>query len=172
MAATKKLRTRAKEGEFRAIFVQCYPRTLAETFLVGATFPIETFLMTQDLAATDPLVPCFDMIQISWPEEKTATQAALKKASEPYFGGRCSSLIITHGSRGAWFLQSGKKPIKIAPKRIRGRVVDTTGCGDAFRAGLMAGILDGKNFEQSALLGAKWGAEKAALKGSNFLAES
>ena len=170
-AATKKLRTRAISGDFQAIFVQCYPRTLAQAFLMGAKFPLGTFLMTQDLPPTDPLIRCFDMIQISWPEEKPATQKSVVKAATSYFVGRCTSLIITQGSRGAWLIESGKKPLRLAAKKIRGRIVDTTGCGDAFRAGLMAGILDGKNFTESAARGARWGAEKARMKGSNFLDE-
>ncbi|MBK7963162.1 MAG: hypothetical protein IPK04_19435 [Bdellovibrionales bacterium] len=48
-----------------------------------------------------------------------------------------------------------------------GCVVDTTGCGDAFRAGLIFGLFSGATTVEAILVGLKFGALKAQTRGSH-----
>jgi sugar/nucleoside kinase (ribokinase family) len=47
------------------------------------------------------------------------------------------------------------------------KVVDTTGCGDAFRAGLMFSLFSGATTVEAILVGLKFGALKAQTRGSH-----
>ena len=47
-------------------------------------------------------------------------------------------------------------------------VVDTTGCGDAFSAGFLLGIADGRTPEQAAVLGNATAAQVVQGVGSDF----
>lgn len=62
-------------------------------------------------------------------------------------------IIKTLGAKGSEIFQNGettKVPV-IKPKRV----LDTTGAGDAYRAGLIFGLFQGKTLAQSCALGAK-----------------
>ena len=59
--------------------------------------------------------------------------------------------IITLGEKGSE-LYSAETTTAIKPFKAA-KVVDPTGAGDAFRGGLICGLLQGKNLEESAVLG-------------------
>jgi len=59
--------------------------------------------------------------------------------------------IITLGEHGSSVYTNGTKT-KIAPASPR-QVVDPTGCGDAYRGALLAGLSTGKDLVESAMLG-------------------
>ena len=62
------------------------------------------------------------------------------------------TLIVTKGGKGAEILERGKRYIiKTAKPK---KVVDPTGAGDAFRAGLIKGLVNGWNLQKSAKLAA------------------
>jgi len=67
-------------------------------------------------------------------------------------------LGLKMGSEGAVLCPQGDQLIPIAPVAPPGEVVDTTGAGDCFYAGLIAGLCRGLSVEQSAQLGAATGA--------------
>jgi adenosine kinase len=83
----------------------------------------------------------------------------LSKTSElsiDQIAGKTKALIITRGAKGAEIYNNGKRlDIPVAPI---GKALDPTGCGDAFRAGLLYGVkheLDWKiSGRMAALLGA------------------
>jgi adenosine kinase len=52
--------------------------------------------------------------------------------------GRVAALIITRGAAGSWIHAGGARH-EIPPARAT-RVADPTGCGDAYRAGLLYGL--------------------------------
>ena len=74
------------------------------------------------------------------------------------------ALVITRGAKGSHIYTEGKR-IDIACQKAE-RVVDPTGCGDAYRAGLLHGILNGKDWEETGRIAAMMGAIKIAHHGT------
>jgi len=79
--------------------------------------------------------------------------AKILKIDKNYFLKNKKTLIITKGEKGSELITAGKEQkIKIfKPKKI----VDPTGCGDAYRAGLLYGIANNWDLKKSCELGAK-----------------
>ncbi|HEX2567395.1 MAG TPA: carbohydrate kinase family protein [Burkholderiales bacterium] len=74
------------------------------------------------------------------------------------------ALICTLGGNGSLILSGGKRhEIPSVPAE---RVVDPTGCGDAYRAGLLYGIAHGWDWPTTGRLGALLGALKIAQRGA------
>ncbi len=74
------------------------------------------------------------------------------------------ALIITRGAQGSHIYTEGKR-IDIPCQKAE-RVVDPTGCGDAYRAGLLHGILNGKDWQETGRIAAMMGAIKIAHHGT------
>jgi adenosine kinase len=72
-------------------------------------------------------------------------------------------LVVTLGEHGCEVWEKGGKTL-VAPVRAT-EVLDPTGCGDAFRAALLHGLLQGWNLQRCAELGNRIGAEKIASRG-------
>lgn len=73
-------------------------------------------------------------------------------------------LVVTLGARGAWASDGSEVltvPITPAPS-----VVDTTGAGDAFAAGLVHAIARGWSIDTALALGSHWGADAVGLLAS------
>lgn len=68
-------------------------------------------------------------------------------------------LIVTYGEKGSKLWADGKT--EDIPAVPASRTVDPTGCGDAFRAGLMYGIKNGRSLADAARIGA-WIASRTA----------
>lgn len=83
--------------------------------------------------------------------------------NEQQIAQRVEALIITHGGRGSSiFTDEGEVKIEaVKPEAIK----DPTGCGDAYRAGLLYGISNDIDLETSARLGSLMGALKIAEQG-------
>jgi adenosine kinase len=65
---------------------------------------------------------------------------------------RTATLIITRGEQGSYILTAvGREEVAAAPAR---QVLDPTGAGDAYRAGLMKGLVLGLPWRDAARLGA------------------
>jgi adenosine kinase len=74
------------------------------------------------------------------------------------------ALVVTLGARGSRIYADGKAhDIPIAAAE---RVLDPTGCGDAYRAGLLYGIAQGWDWPDTGRLGAVMGALKIASRGA------
>ena len=73
------------------------------------------------------------------------------------------ALIVTKGGEGSVIYSDGKR-IEI-PSVKADKLVDPTGCGDAFRAGLLYGITNGMDWQSTGQLGALMGAFKIAERG-------
>jgi adenosine kinase len=85
-----------------------------------------------------------------WDESKVASQVA--------------ALIVTHGGEGSTvFTADGKLTIPPAPARS---VVDPTGCGDAYRAGLLYGLMHGLPMEKTARIASLMGSLKIESRGT------
>jgi adenosine kinase len=73
------------------------------------------------------------------------------------------ALVVTLGARGSLILAGGRR-LEIPCVKAR-EVVDPTGCGDAFRAGLLYGITSGFDWEVTGKLASLLGAIKIASRG-------
>ncbi len=77
---------------------------------------------------------------------------------------RVAALIVTRGSDGSTIYTSdGKLDIPLAPARS---VVDPTGCGDAYRAGLLHGLLHGLPWEKTGRIASVMGSLKIESRGT------
>ena len=72
-------------------------------------------------------------------------------------------LMVTLGADGCELWEQGLK--KHIPGLKATAVVDPTGCGDAWRAGLLWGLENGRSLEQCVQLGNRMGALKIAARG-------
>lgn len=73
------------------------------------------------------------------------------------------ALIVTRGSEGSYIFTEGQR-LEI-PCVKADEVVDPTGCGDAYRSGLLYGISKGWEWEETGRLAAVMGAIKIAHRG-------
>ncbi|HJW02497.1 MAG TPA: carbohydrate kinase family protein [Azospira sp.] len=77
--------------------------------------------------------------------------------------GQVKALIVTLGSQGSHIYTNGQR-LEIPCVKAE-EVVDPTGCGDAYRAGLLYGIANGMDWDQTGRLAALLGAIKIAKSG-------
>jgi adenosine kinase len=78
--------------------------------------------------------------------------------------GQVEALIVTRGGSGSTIYADGKQ-LEI-PIVTPGAILDPTGCGDAYRAGLLFGIARGLSWEDTGRLASLLGAEKIAHRGT------
>lgn len=76
---------------------------------------------------------------------------------------RVKALIVTKGSAGATIYNAGKQ-LEI-PVVTAEALIDPTGCGDAFRAGLLYGITQGMDWKTTGNLASLMGSIKIAYQG-------
>jgi adenosine kinase len=74
------------------------------------------------------------------------------------------ALIVTRGAAGAVIHTRGEE-IRIPAAPVRA-VVDPTGCGDAFRAGLIHGLLRGLDWRSTGHIASLMGAIKIEARGT------
>ena len=78
--------------------------------------------------------------------------------------GEVKALVCTLGAKGSVILAAGQR--HQIPSVQADAVVDPTGCGDAYRAGLLYGIARGWDWPSTGRLGAVMGALKIAHRGA------
>jgi adenosine kinase len=76
-------------------------------------------------------------------------------------------VIVTRGEQGST-IREGGRTIGIPPVPAR-RVVDPTACGDAYRAGLLAGRARGLPFETAGRMGSLLGSYQVEIQGTQEL---
>ena len=77
---------------------------------------------------------------------------------------RVEALIVTKGGEGSdVYTRAGHINIPCAPVK---KVVDPTGCGDAYRAGLLYGLMHGLNWETTGRIASLLGAIKIEKQGT------
>jgi adenosine kinase len=81
-----------------------------------------------------------------------------------------SALVITLGAQGSRVLAGGQR--HDIPCVEADKLADPTGCGDAYRAGLLYGLARGWDWQSTARLGAVMGAIKIAHRGGQNHAPS
>ena len=78
---------------------------------------------------------------------------------------RLEAVIVTHSERGSCIYRQGRPMLEIPAVPVA-EDVDPTGCGDAYRAGLLYGILNDMDWETSGRLGSLMGACKVQHQGA------
>lgn len=77
---------------------------------------------------------------------------------------RVSAYIVTRGAEGSrWYTREGMIEIPSAKAK---QVIDPTGCGDAYRAGLIYGLMNGLEFETTGRIASLMGAIKIEHPGT------
>lgn len=84
--------------------------------------------------------------------------------TETEIAGLVEGLIVTRGAQGSTILAGGRR-LEIPPVSAAS-IVDPTGCGDAYRAGLLFGITRGLAWEETGRLASLLGATKIAHRGT------
>lgn len=162
---------RVQAGEFTHLFVQPYIRQGAMRLLeqIQST---PAWILIQDVEADDPATALADCVQVSLPAAIPLEPEPLVERARAYLHGRCRQVWLTAGARGVGVvsLDARGEPLArtFAGLRAPGPVVDTTGCGDAFRAGAMAGLAQRRTLDEAIRLGQKVGAYQATVWGSHF----
>jgi len=77
---------------------------------------------------------------------------------------RVEALIVTRGGEGSYIYMSGKR-IQIPSAKAQA-IVDPTGCGDAYRAGLLYGLMNELDWEVTGRIAALMGAIKIEHHGT------
>ena len=84
--------------------------------------------------------------------------------SEAEIAARVQALVITRGAEGCQIWQGGRSTTVAAAPIDEAR--DPTGCGDAFRGGLLYGLSRGWDWERACRLGSVMGAIKIESQGA------
>lgn len=87
--------------------------------------------------------------------------------SEDELFSRCDAVVITRGAKGS-VIHSGSETLEIPPVAAS-KVVDPTGCGDAYRAGLMAARARGLSFEIAGRMASLLGSYQVEVEGTQNL---
>lgn len=153
-----------RAGAYEYVFVQPYIREMSRR-LLHEIQETSTWILTQDLAADSEFVELCDAIQISLEDHQEFHEDMISSLAKPYFRGRSQELFITAGARGVGYVRKGERA-RLFPGERAEKVIDTTGCGDAFRAGLMWGRANGLVIDEAIALGQLVGAYKAGVEGS------
>ena len=77
---------------------------------------------------------------------------------------RVQAYIVTQGPRGS-IIHTGGEAVHVPPAKER-QTVDPTGCGDAYRAGLIFGIMNGKDWPTIGRMASLMGALKVEHPGT------
>jgi len=87
--------------------------------------------------------------------------------SEDEIARRCAAVVVTRGEQGST-IREGSRASEIPAVPAR-RVVDPTACGDAYRAGLLAGRARGFSFETAGRMGSLLGSYVVEVEGPQSL---
>ncbi len=98
--------------------------------------------------------------------EWALTQTRTGKTEDEIIG-HVKTVVVTLGEKGSVIHHGGRR-IEIPPVQAA-QVVDPTGCGDAYRAGLLHGLAQGLPFEVAGRMGSLLGALKIEQQGTQSL---
>ena len=84
-------------------------------------------------------------------QESYALTGLQPEAALHYLAERCEIAVVKVGAKGA-FVQRGNETVTIPP--MQADVVDTTGAGDMWAAGFLAGLVKGEPLRKCGLMGA------------------
>lgn len=143
-----------------------FPKLLAEARKNGI---ITTLDVVRSVRMADPsslwrCMPHLDIFLCNQVESKRLTEIEDIESASKYLREKgAKSVIIKLGSRGCWVDSDEFIGIIPAPEV---EVVDTTGAGDAFAAGMIASIVKGKNIHEACVEGNMAGAKMVTSIGA------
>jgi sugar/nucleoside kinase (ribokinase family) len=116
--------------------------------------------------ARDPLLPTLiaeaDFLLINEDEAKLYSKQRSTAQAEAFWKEHARNTVIKLGSRGSRWI-SPRRVVEEPPPRVR--ALDTTGAGDAFNAGFLAGLLSGLPARRALRLGNTVGARSTRAVG-------
>jgi adenosine kinase len=112
-------------------------------------------------AELDEFIRLADYVAVNDYEGKLLEDKTGRKLDR--IAGEVKALVVTLGAQGSHIYAGGKR--HEIPNVLAEAVVDPTGCGDAYRAGLLYGIAKGWDWDSTGRLGSLLGAIKIAHRG-------
>ncbi|MCG9916166.1 MAG: PfkB family carbohydrate kinase [Phenylobacterium sp.] len=104
-----------------------------------------------------------DVVVCSADDLDPATLEAPFAAAQAVFGAALRAIVVTHGAAGA-SAYSHSAPVTVRPPAAK--VVDATGAGDVFAAGLLEALSAGADMEPALIQACAWGAVTVGLSSS------
>ncbi|MGN1080914.1 MAG: carbohydrate kinase family protein [Acutalibacteraceae bacterium] len=99
-------------------------------------------------------LPYLDLFMPSIEEaQKIAGKDSFEDIAKVFFDMGVKNVIIKAGKKGAYIHEAGKTEGYFAPTYLSVKPTDTTGAGDSFCAGFLAGLAQDFSFDKSAKLG-------------------
>lgn len=143
-------------------------RILKEAKRLGLTTSLDLiFDPSQDYEAL--LGPCYEWLDYFLPNDEDALSISGAKSeldAAHYFISRgVKNVAITLGAKGALFAGKAVDAFTIGAPNVQ--VIDTTGCGDAFSAGLISGVISGLLPQEAVRRGIACGSLTATGLGSD-----
>jgi len=97
----------------------------------------------------------------------TSTETQVVTAAKILLDQGCRNVLVTLGDRGSLLIKDDGSILRQPALPIPGgKVVDATAAGDAFRAGFMVALVEGRGEEESLLFGAAAGAVAVSKMGA------
>jgi len=135
----------------------------------GGVVTTMDFIPTGAAADRDAVLPCLPFVDYLFPSEEDALSFAgadtLDQAISFYLDAGVSTLVITRGAAGVSISIAERRDMRFPAYAVD--VVDTTGCGDAFSAGFIWGLIEGADVVESAERGLACGSLVATGLGSD-----
>jgi len=126
------------------------------------------FIPTRDPAFPDQLAAALPFVDYLLPNDSDSLMvtgsSSVEQAIEWFHARGAGCTLITLGGAGVSLCPQGEEPVILPAFEVD--VVDTTGCGDAFTAGFISGLLEGRSLHDAADLGCATGSLLATGLGS------
>jgi sugar/nucleoside kinase (ribokinase family) len=135
------------------------------TFLDVVTPAGDAAAAARAMAALAPVLPHVDYFLPNDEEAQRLTgQSNPREQAAVLLDSGCRTVVITQGARGV-LAATARETIEQPALKVD--VVDGSGAGDAFAAGLIAGLLDGYPLQRALRLGGAMGASACTALGCN-----
>lgn len=142
-------------------------RVLEEAKRRGMTTTMD-FIPTKDPAFPDQLALALPFVDYLLPNDSDSLavtgSTTVEEAIDWFHARGAECTVITLGGDGVSVCPRGEQPTALPAYEVD--VVDTTGCGDAFTAGFISGLLEGLSVVDAANLGCAAGSLLATGLGS------
>jgi adenosine kinase len=115
-----------------------------------------------DADEIDGFIACAEVVVLNDYEAQLMVEKTAKSIET--LARRVGALIVTRGGQGSEIHTKGRT-LHIPVARTR-RLVDPTGCGDAYRAGLLYGLAHGLDWQTTGRLASVMGALKIESSGA------